>query len=138
MHPHATESLTFSTSNGISDADHFDSHDMTEDGGEAGPVDEHQRVCAPRHSLGLEPSVLLAAALEERPLLETSANVFAYLDLLLSTRDQKDPRGHMAQVAKWYLPLSLSCRRERLSCQKAMQHPSGCDFMVLSSQGMSE
>lgn len=47
MHPDATESLTFSTSNGISDADHFDSHDMTEDEGEAGPVDEHQRVCAP-------------------------------------------------------------------------------------------
>lgn len=45
MHPDTTESLNFPTSSGTSDADGFDSHDMTDDGGgEVGPVDEHQRV----------------------------------------------------------------------------------------------
>lgn len=44
MHPDTTESLPFPTSNGTGEADHFDSHDMTDDDGEAGPVDEHQRV----------------------------------------------------------------------------------------------
>eukprot|EP00069_Balaena_mysticetus_P021199 bmy_13581T0 len=54
-HPGSKESLNCSTSNGTSDADHVDAHDMTDDEAEAGSMDEHERLShISYHRLGLE------------------------------------------------------------------------------------
>ncbi|TKC52927.1 hypothetical protein EI555_009102, partial [Monodon monoceros] len=54
-HPGSKESLNSSTSNGTSDADHVDAHDMTDDKAEAGSMDEHERLShISYHRLGLE------------------------------------------------------------------------------------
>uniref|UniRef100_A0A2K6P4M2 Oxysterol-binding protein n=1 Tax=Rhinopithecus roxellana TaxID=61622 RepID=A0A2K6P4M2_RHIRO len=106
--PDTTESLNYSTSNGKSDADLFDSHDDRDDDAEAGSVEEHKSVIMHllsqvRLGMDLTKVVLPMFILERRSLLEMYADFFAHPDLFVSISDQKDPKDRMVQVVKWYL-----------------------------------
>ncbi|XP_056671126.1 oxysterol-binding protein-related protein 9 isoform X9 [Monodelphis domestica] len=106
--PDTTDSLISSISNGMSDADLFDSHDDRDDDGEAGSVEEHKSVIMHllsqvRLGMDLTKVVLPTFILERRSLLEMYADFFAHPDLFVSISDQKDPKERMVQVVRWYL-----------------------------------
>ncbi|XP_036610963.1 oxysterol-binding protein-related protein 9 isoform X11 [Trichosurus vulpecula] len=106
--PDTTDSLISSISNGMSDADLFDSHDDRDDDGEASSVEEHKSVIMHllsqvRLGMDLTKVVLPTFILERRSLLEMYADFFAHPDLFVSISDQKDPKDRMVQVVRWYL-----------------------------------
>ncbi|XP_072505536.1 oxysterol-binding protein-related protein 9 isoform X5 [Notamacropus eugenii] len=106
--PDTTDSLISSISNGMSDADLFDSHDDRDDDGEASSVEEHKSVIMHllsqvRLGMDLTKVVLPTFILERRSLLEMYADFFAHPDLFVSISDQKDPKERMVQVVRWYL-----------------------------------
>ncbi|XP_020843409.1 oxysterol-binding protein-related protein 9 isoform X4 [Phascolarctos cinereus] len=106
--PDTTDSLISSISNGMSDADLFDSHDDRDDDGEAGSVEEHKSVIMHllsqvRLGMDLTKVVLPTFILERRSLLEMYADFFAHPDLFVSISDQKDAKDRMVQVVRWYL-----------------------------------
>nr|XP_061833771.1 oxysterol-binding protein-related protein 9-like isoform X2 [Nerophis lumbriciformis] len=106
--PETTESLNSSMSNGITDADPFDTHDDRDDEGEGESVEEHKSVIMHllsqvRLGMDLTKVVLPTFILERRSLLEMYADFFAHPDLFVSIAEQPEPRERMVQVVKWYL-----------------------------------
>uniref|UniRef100_A0A6I8PGU7 Oxysterol-binding protein n=1 Tax=Ornithorhynchus anatinus TaxID=9258 RepID=A0A6I8PGU7_ORNAN len=106
--PNAADPPTAAVSNGVNDADLFDSHDDRDDEGEAGSVEEHKSVIMHllsqvRLGMDLTKVVLPTFILERRSLLEMYADFFAHPDLFVSISDQKEPRERMVQVVRWYL-----------------------------------
>eukprot|EP00069_Balaena_mysticetus_P011768 bmy_07315T0 len=108
-HPDTTESLNSFMSNGISDADLFDSHDDRDDEGEAGSVEEHERVIM--HLL-----------------------LFAHPDLFVSISDQKDAGDRMVQVVNWYLS-AFHVGRKGSVAKKPYNPILGEIFQELVSEG---